>query len=87
MIQLPTLCGTRESAAQLFTGISNEDSPLISLIGVQATAQGFVDELCKQLIDRRINVVTFLQPSEKFLEYFMRAHRLRSAKFSVSWRD
>ena len=87
MIQLPALCGTRESAAQLVAGTANEDSPIFSLIGVQATAQGFVDELCKQLIERRINVVTFLNPSEKFIQYFMTAHRLRSAKFTVSWRD
>lgn len=87
MIQLPRLCGTRDHAQSIISQAPTDHSMLVSLKGVESVAPGFVDEFCKQLLSRRIDVVTFLHPSEKFLEYFMRSYRLRSAKFSVAWRD
>ena len=86
MIQLPKLAGSRISAAELMADAPRDNTLLISHEGVESLAQGFVDELCKQLISRRIDRVTFISPSERFMEYFMRAHMLRSAKFFVETR-
>lgn len=86
MIQLPKLAGSRASAADLIATAPRDNTLLFSNEGVESLAQSFVDELCKQLIARRIDRVTFISPSERFMEHFMRAHMLRSAKFYVETR-
>lgn len=83
MIVLPELCGTRGSAERLLATHRLDGSVRISLQNTTSVAQGFCDELCKQLMIEEIKLVELVSPSERFIEYFMRAHRLRKANFEV----
>lgn len=87
MIQLPRLGGSRNSAAELIAGAPRDNTLLFSFEEVKSLSQGYVDELCKQLIDLKIDRVTFISPTESFMKYFMTAHYLRSAKFFVETRS
>lgn len=86
MIQLPKLAESHLGVAELIASAPRDNTLLISHEGVESLAQGFVDELCRQLVALRIDRVTFISPSERFMEHFMRAHMLRSAKFFVETR-
>lgn len=87
MLTLPELCGSRASAATIVTNMSNDLHPIVSLTGTISTAQSIIDEFCKNLINRRIDEVTFVNASERFQHYFLLAHRLRDAKFLVNFRE
>lgn len=86
MITLPEFCGARARAQEVASTLAFELSPIISFEKVESIAQGFIDELCKELVNRRVDRVTFIGPSETFMDYFMRAYRLRSARFLVETR-
>lgn len=86
MIQLPKLAGSRASAADLIATAPRDHSMLFSFSGVENLAQGFIDELCSQLISRGIDKVTFLSPPEDFMHLFMLSHMVRRAKFFVETR-
>jgi hypothetical protein len=84
MIALPNLAGSRETAAELVRPVSDL-SPIFDARNSRSLAQAFVDELCKQLIAKRVDRVTFMAPSESFRRYFMKAYMLRSGKFLVEF--
>jgi hypothetical protein len=79
-IILPALCGVRSSAQKLVS--SNRDkSPIIDARAVKSMAQGYADELCKQLVEQKVDRVTLIQPNDNFTRYFNKSRMLRNAKF------
>ncbi len=86
MIQLPNVCSTREQAERIVKETIKDHSMVISLENTELTAQGFIDELCKQLIALHIDRVILIAANERFMNYFMRAHMLRNAHFMVETR-
>lgn len=85
VVVLSSLAGSRARAIELIQPL-RDLSPIIDARNVVSHAQGFVDEICAQLMLKRIDKVTFIQAPEKFRELFMRAHFLRGGKFLVDFR-
>ena len=83
MITLPALCSTREQAQKLMSSAQRELSPTFDLREVESTTQGFIDELCKRLMIRSVDRVSFVAPSERFMDLFLQSHRIRGARFIV----
>ena len=81
---LPRLCGSRESAQKL-AETNTDKTPIIDASETASVAQGYVDELCKQLIKQQVDRVTFINPSDNLIKYFDKAIMLRNAKFSLEY--
>jgi hypothetical protein len=84
MIVLPPLAGSRATAAELVRA-ERDRSPIFDASANQSTDELFVDELCKQLIEKRVDRVTFVNSSESFQRSFMSSYMLRSGKFLVEF--
>jgi hypothetical protein len=85
-ITLPKLCGSRESAQKLIQ-TNTDKSPVIDASNVESIAQGYTDELCKLLIEQKIDRVTFINASERLIRDFNRAIFLREAKFLLEYNN
>jgi len=81
-LQLPRLAGTR-SAAQEFLSELPADLSMISVLvdcsESAVAAQGYVDELCKGILElRNAAMLTLKSPSEDVLRNALRSVNLRS---------
>ena len=81
-LQLPRLAGTR-SAAQEFLSKLPADLSMISVLvdcrESAVAAQGYVDELCKGILElRKAAMLTLKSPSEDVLRNALRSVNLRS---------
>ena len=84
-LALSSFADSGERAIELIKHLKDK-SPIIDVSKVISNAQGFVDELCAQLIASHIDKVTFIETPDNFKEYFMMAHYLRNGKFMVEFR-
>lgn len=80
--KLPELVGSRSSALRLTAELPSSLETLIVAVdcsAVLSASQGFVDELCKQILEeRRAEELQLLYPSERMAIHAQRAAELRN---------
>lgn len=77
-LRLPRLAGTRGSAAQIVAEASLADAGVIlDFTGTESAAQGFCDELVKQLSIRGHRILRIIGDNDRAHTFVTRALRLR----------
>ena len=77
--------GSRATVDAMLASLKDRN-PFLDVTGA-LVAQGAVDQICKVLIEKHVDMVTFFNASDKFRSDFLKAHRLRSAKFIVNFKN
>lgn len=86
MNALPEFCETREEASSFVKMLNKDLSPVFEFSRVKNITIDFVDELCKQLIKKRVDVITVLNASEGVSPLFFRSAMMNSARFLIEFR-
>lgn len=86
MNMLPETCETNSQAVAFTLTMNRDDSPIFNFVSAKTVTQKFIDELCKQLVIRRVDKVTLLNASDEMNSHFLMSAMLHSAKFSIEYR-
>lgn len=91
IIEPPRLSGVRTKAAEITADLPDDlssDTVIVDATNMQAYAQGFVDELCKQIVEvRKAKNVIFVAVNERTKENARRSANLRNFSEKLSFRE
>lgn len=90
-IELPRLSGVRSKAVEItadFPADLSHDTVIIDTTYTQACAQGFVDELCKQLAEvRKVKHLIFVAANKRTQEHAERSAKLRNFSERLTFQE
>lgn len=77
VILIPTLAGTRQSASKVSSDATFEASVTLDFSQCLSAAQGFCDELTKQLLERSVTRIALVGANDRTRQHIERSLQLR----------